>query len=195
MKKFLVIGLALALCLTACLCFSSCKKEVSEEEWRAAFAFENVRVDFKMNLWDIDAREWESEARELEPFYNGTHYLVDGENVAIANAKVSLIGEDEPTIHEKYFIQREMLMRLFDFADRFEEFELLEDGTYFCESSSLTNLVWYEDCVEEVYVSFSDGKIEKISYTYSTHRGGIPSLYTYTFSEHGQIELEAPSAS
>ncbi len=195
MKKILVTALALALCLTACLCFSSCKKEVSEEEWRAAFAFENVRIDFAMHEWDIEAREWESEARELEPFYNGTHYLVDGENVAIANAKVRLIGEDEPTVCEQYFIERKMLVRRFDFADRFEEFEYQENGTYFCELSSLTNLVWDGDCVEEVYVSFSDGKIEKITYTYSTHRGGIPSLYTYTFSEHGQIELEAPSAS
>ncbi len=195
MKKILVTALALALCLTACLCFSSCKKEVSEEEWRAAFAFENVRIDFAMHEWDIEAREWESEARELEPFYNGTHYLVDGENVAIANAKVRLIGEDEPTVCEQYFIERKMLVRRFDFADRFEEFEYQENGTYFCELSSLTNLVWDGDCVEEVYVSFSDSKIEKITYTYSTHRGGIPSLYTYTFSEYGQVTLEAPSAS
>ncbi len=194
MKKFSLTVLALTLCFTACLCFSSCKKEVSEEEWRAAFAFENVRIDFTMHDWDIAAREWKSEARKLEPFYNGTHYLLDGENVAIANAKVRLIGENEPVLHEQYFIQRKMLMRLFDFADRFEEFEFLEDGTYFCELSSLTNLYWDGDCVEEVSVSFSGGKVEKISYTYSTHRGGIPSLYTYTFSEYGQVELEAPSA-
>ena len=193
MKKILSLALALCLICTCLLVFASCAQEVSEEEWRAAFAFENVRIDFAMHEWDIEAREWKSEARELEPFYNGTHYLLDGENVAIANAKVRLIGEDEPTIHEKYFIQREMLVRRFDFTDRFEEFEYQENGTYFCELSSLTNLVWDGDCVEEVYVSFSDGKIEKISYTYSTHRGGLPSLHIYTFSEYGQVELEAPN--
>lgn len=195
MKKILVTALALALCLTACLCFSSCKKEVSEEEWRAAFAFENVRIDFAMHEWDIEAREWESEASEQELFYNGTHYLLDGENVAIANVKMQLIGDDKPTVREKYFIQRETLMRLFDFADRFEEFELLEGGTYFCESSSLKNVFWDGDCIEEVSVSFSDGKVERITYSYATHRGGLPSLHIYTFSEYGQVTLEAPSAS
>ena len=193
MKKLLSFALALCLLCTCLLVFASCAQEVSEEEWRAAFAFENVRVDFKMNSWDIEAREWKSEARELEPLYNGTHYLVDGENVAIANAKVRLIGEDEPVLHEQYFIERERLVRSFDFADRFEEFEYLEDGTYFCEFSSLTNLIWYGDCVEEVYVSFSGGKIEKITYTYASSRGGIPTLYTYTFSEYGQVELDPQS--
>ena len=193
MKKLL--SFALAICLIgACLAtFTSCSKELSEEEWRAAFAFENVRIDFKMNHWDIKAREWESEARELEPFYNGTHYLLDGENAAIANAKVRLIGEDEPTLYEQYFIEREMLIRLFDFAERFDEFEYLEDGTYFCEHSSLTDLFWYGDCIEEIYISFSDDKIEKITYTYATQRSGVPSLYTYTFSEYGQVELDPQS--
>ena len=190
MKKLLSYALALCLVCSCLLIFASCAQEVSEEEWRAAFAFENVRVDFKMNLWDIEAREWESEARELEPLYNGTHYLVDGESVAIANAKVRLIGENEPVLYEQYFIEREMLIRSFDFAERFDEFEYLEDGTYFCEISSLTDLIWYGDCVEEVYVSFSDGKVEKISYTYASSRGGIPTLYTYTFSEYGQVKLD-----
>lgn len=190
MKKALSLTLALCLICACLLTFTSCSKKVSEEEWRAAFAFENVRVDFTMHSWDIEAREWKSEARELEPLYNGTHYLLDGENVAIANAKVRLIGEDEPTVYEQYFIEREMLVRLFDFADCFEEFEYQENGTYFCELSSLTNLVWYGDCVEEVYVSFSDGKVEKITYTYATQRSGVPSLYTYTFSEYGQIQLD-----
>ena len=165
MKKLLSFALVLCLICTCLLTFASCTKEVSEEEWRAAFDFENVRVDFKMNLWDIEAREWESEAHEQEPFYGGTHYLLDGENVAIANAEVHLIGKDEPVLHKQYFIEREMLIRSFDFGEHFEEFEYLEDDTYFCKESSHKNIVWVGDLVEEVFVTFTNAQISKITYT------------------------------
>ena len=189
MKKFLLVLLALALCLGACVCLSSCKKEISEEEWRAAFAFENVRVDCTRH------RSWEEEPLVGDPLYGGTHYLFDGDLAAVANAKNQYIGSDEFVTHEKLFRKREGLIRLFNFADRFGEFTRLEDGTYFCESSSLKNIMWEGDCIKDVYVTFTDGRVSKISYTYCPDSVGLiqTTVHTFTFSGYGEIVLEAPT--
>ncbi len=186
MKKISLVLVTLALCLGACVGFSSCKKEVSEEQWRAAFAFENVRVDCTTQIWN-------EEPHAHEPIYGGTHYLFDGDTVAVANGKEWLIGSDEPVIREKLFVERKELVRLFKFADCFEEFTLLEDGTYFCEKSSVKDIMWVGDYIEDVYVTFTDEQISKISYTYRQGVVAKPIVYTFDFSQYGEIVLEAPT--
>ncbi len=164
------------------------QKEVTEKEWHEAFAFENVRVDCTRQ------NSWQQEPSVGEPLYSGTHYLFDGIIAAVANAKRQDIGSEEPIIHEKLFVERLNLIRLFDFTDCFEEFALLENGIYFCQKSSLKNIIWEGDCIKNVYVTFTDGQISKISYTYCPDSTGLvpTSIYTFTFSEYGQVELEAP---
>lgn len=186
MKKFSLVFLALTLCLTACLCLFSCTKKISEEEWRTAFAFENVRVDCTI-------QPWQSEPYVGEPLHGGTHYLFDGDTAAVANVEQQLIGSDESTFHEKLFEDRQTLIRLFDFSDCFEEFTLLEDGTYFCEKSSLKSIMWVDDYIQNVYVTFADGQVSKIVYTYYSFSLAQPEIYTFTFSEYGQVVLEAPA--
>ncbi|MBO7341653.1 MAG: hypothetical protein J6U87_03115 [Clostridia bacterium] len=186
MRKFLLVLLALALCLSVCLCFSSCTKEISEESWRAAFAFENVRVD-------CTRQPWNEEALTSEPLYGGTHYLFDGELAAVANAEVWLIGQSTPVLHEKHFTERRRLTLLFDFADYFEEFTLLEDGRYFCEKSSLKSIMWENDRIEDVYVTFTDGQVSEITYAYYGSNLSPATKTTLTFSEYGQVVLETPA--
>lgn len=185
MKKLLVVFLALSLCLGACVCLSSCQKKITEEEWRAAFAFENVRVDCTTQFW-------QQEPYAKEPICGGTHYLFDGDTVAVANGKEWIIGSDEPVVRELLYEERQELVRLFKFGDCFEEFTQLEDGTYFCEKSSLKNVMWEGDYIEDVYVTFTDKQVSKISYTYRTGSLAPPTIYTFTFSEYGQVVLEAP---
>ena len=184
MKKYLSALLALILCLLACISISSCAKEFSEEDWKEAFAFENVRVVCTI-------QPFEGEPHVGDPIYGGTHYLFDGDSAAVANAKVHLIGQDEPVLHELLSEERRELIRLFDFADRYDEFTLQEDGTYFCEESSLGDILWINDCVQNVSVSFSDGQVSKIEYKYYSARMAPPQVYTFTFSEYGQVVLEA----
>ena len=186
MKKILVVLLTLALCLGACVCLTSCQKKITEEEWRTAFAFENVRVDCTTQIWG-------EEPYANEPICGGTHYLFDGDTVAVANGKEWLIGSEEPVIRELLFEKRQELVRLFKFGDCFEEFTRLDDGTYFCEKSSLKNVMWEGDYIEDVYVSFTDGQVSKISYTYRMSSLGKPIVYTFTFSEYGKVVLEAPA--
>ena len=186
MKKYLSTLLALTLCLLTCISISSCAKKFSEKEWQEAFAFENVRVDCTVQLL-------EGEPFVGEPIYGGTHYLFDGASSAVANAKVHLIGQDEPVFHEFLSEERRELIRLFDFADRYDEFTLQEDGTSFCENSSLGGVLWENDCIRNVSVSFSDGQVSKIEYKYYSARTAPPQVYTFTFSEYGQVVLEAPS--
>ncbi len=186
MKRVLTLLLALSLCLLAVLSLCSCSKELSEEEWRAAFAFENVRVD-------CTTTPYRGEPITSDPLYGGTHYLFDGELAAVANADVLVIGVDEPVFHEKLYEDRRQLILLFDFADRFDEFTLLEDGSYFCEESSLKNIMWDGDRLEDVTVSFEEGKLSKITYTYRVGSTGVPTKYAFAFSEHGQVVLEAPA--
>ena len=189
MKKFLVVLLALTLSLGACVCLSSCQTKISEEKWRAAFAFENVRVDCTIH------NSWQEEPRVGEPLYDGTHYLFDGDLAAVANGKEWVIGSEEPIIRELLYKKRQELVRLFKFGDCFGEFTLLDDGTYFCEKSSLKNIIWEGDCIKDVYVTFTDGQISKISYTYCPDSSGLiqTSIYTFTFSQYGQVVLEAPA--
>lgn len=186
MRKFLLVLLTLALCLSVCLCFSSCTKEISEESWRAAFSFENVRVDCTRQLYT-------KQTLTTEPLYDGTHYLFDGELAAVANAQVWLIGQSTPVVHERYFTERRELTLLFDFADCFEEFTLLEDGRYFCEKSSLKNIMWENDYIEDVYVTFTDGQVSEITYAYYGSNLSPATKTTFTFSEYGQVTLEAPA--
>ncbi|MBE6603001.1 MAG: hypothetical protein E7636_01550 [Ruminococcaceae bacterium] len=185
MKKILVVFLTLTLCLGACVCLFSCQKKITEEEWRAAFTFENVRVDCTTQLW-------QQEPYANEPICGGTHYLFDGDTVAVANGKEWIIGSEEPVVRELLYEERQELVRLFKFGDCFEEFTQFENGTYYCEKSSLKNIMWVDDYVEDVYVTFTDTQVSKISYTYRTSSIASPTIYTFTFSEYGQVVLEAP---
>ena len=176
---------------TYCNCFWNClssghsQEKVTEGEWRAAFTFENVRVD-------CTTQAWGEEPSAHEPICGGTHYLFDGETVAVANGKKWIIGSEEPIICELLYEKRQNLVRLFKFGDCFGEFILLEDGTYFCLKSSLKDIMWVGDYIEDVYVTFTDGQVSKISYTYRGSSLAPPIVYTFTFSQYGQVVLEAP---
>jgi len=186
MKRILLALLALLLCFCTSLCLFSCQKKLTEEEWRAAFAFENVRVD-------CVTEPWQQEPSFKTPLYNGSHFLFDGEKAAVANVSEQLIGESEPTFYEKLFRERREILRLFDFSDCFDEFTRQKDGTYFCEKSSRKNVVWQNDCIKNVSVTITDGLVSKISYTYYVTEISAPTIYTFTFSEYGQVVLQAPA--
>ena len=84
-------------------------------------------------------------------------------------------------------------MRLFDFTAYFSEFTALEERIYFCEKPSYKDVLWAGDYIEDAYVTFEDGKLRKIVYTYRIATNARPSIHTFTFSEYGQVELEAPN--
>lgn len=173
-------------CLTTALGLFSCAKKMTEEEWRAAFALENVRVD-------CTVQQQNKEPVVGDPLYNGTHYLFDGELAAVGEVEQQLIGESAPTYYELLYEERRDLVRLFNFTDLFDEFERQSDGTYFCEAPSYKDFIWAGDTIKNATVSFSEGKLEKITYTYYGSPLAQPTVYTFTFSLYGEVELEAPA--
>lgn len=186
MKKTFLALLALVLCFSSCLCLAACQKKISEEEWHAAFAFENVRVDCTIT-------HYQKEPSAKDPIYGGTHYLLNGDVAAVAEVEQQLIGEPSPTYYELLYQDRRELVRLFDFANLFKEFEKQENGTYFCETPSHTDIIWVGDYIQNATVSFTKGKIAKITYTYYSAPLVQPTVYTFTFSQYGEITLDAPA--
>lgn len=194
MKRTLFVFWMLLVCLAMLVC--SCGKEpvkqeivhqnMSEQEWRTAFAFENARVDCTMQSQTDD------EPRVGEPIYGGTHYLFDGDLAAVANAKQQMVGNDGLIFYEKLFKEPRELMRLFDFTEHFLEFTALEESIYFCEKPSFKDVLWVGDYIEDAYVIFEDGKLRKIVYTYRIATDARPIIHTFAFSEYGQVELEVP---
>ena len=194
MKKILLILLSLLLCLTTCLSFFACKKDKDNGDngdddaataaWRAAFTFENVRVD-------CTKQYAQDEPVASEPLCGGTHYLLTKDHAAIANVAQTLpLGE---IAYITLYKERSELLRLFDFSERFKEFTKQDDNTYVCETSSLKGIIKDTDHVENVTIIFAEGRIATISYHYYRSSSGADQLLTFTFSQYGQVQLEQPT--
>ena len=196
MKRILLTLLALLLCLTTCLSFFACKKDNDGDDgendpaaaaWAAAFAFENVRVDCTKQYVGEDPVA-------TDPLYSGSHYLLTADQAAIENVPRNVIVNGAMTeIYEILYRDRADLLRLFNFGSLYKEFTKKDDNTYFCETSSLKGIIKTTDHIENVYVTFADGRVSKITYNYFRSGAGANQIFTFTFSQYGQVQLEQPT--
>ena len=197
MKRILLAILALIICL----CSFACKRPpeepaaptpLSEDEWRAAFAFENVRVDCTRQFAGEDPKVG-------EPRFGGDAYLLEGDSAVVTNATEYVIGEDGEPVQVKKdytFENRAEIVLLFDFYEMHGEFALQEDGSYFAATSSMKNILWEGDSVKDVTVVFDGSRITKISYSYYAGTPEITQrqIFTFTFSQYGEIDLSTVNA-
>ncbi len=140
--------------------------KMSEADWQALFAFENVRIDCAV----LDTEMGES-----------YYYLVDGEDVL------------EVWDDEKSYTDRSVLAEV-DFSASYELFNLGDDGAYTAASVTVNYMDIMEVELTDVIVTLADGKIASV--TYAMDFGALGSVdYVYTFSLWGEVEVDAPDTS
>ena len=138
-------------------------EKMSEDEWLAAFIYDNVRID------GVSSMDGYGESSVV--------ILIDGEN-----AEVTSDGET-------YLDSSENYKGDIDFSLNYADFEHLGNGIYAAESVTVSSDM-LELELTGVIIVFADGCVESISY--SLDMLGIDYSVEYTFSEWGNISIEVP---
>ena len=139
---------------------------MSEVDWAALFAFENVRIDSTCSFESLEEK---------------AYFLVDGENVA------EYSGEDV------YYTGRSALVEV-DFSTNYSAFAPLGDGVYYAEAISVLYDDIMEIELSEIYLTVSNGKVSLITYTMDFGSLGTYE-YSYAFSLWGEVTIEVPDTS
>ena len=134
--------------------------KMSEADWKALFAFENLKVTGELTMGDFGS--------------SNVVYLIDGDRVhEIVDGVTSAIG-------------REILVEM-DFANYYSSFDNMGNGLYVAEEIVIEDETYGGMKLQDVQVSIKE-RVTKVEYDMDVL--GISCHILYEFSDYGKIELK-----
>ncbi len=166
MKKIVSVILTLALALSVMLSLVSCNSDkLNEEEWKAAFDFENVTIEL------LESEEEGEEEFTTSLFIVDKDWYMTESGIAINLSEMGMENNFKPMV---------------DFSDDFEEFEY-KDGEYTCAEKKISVFGVGKIELNDIVIEFDNKNVKKISY--KTEEDGKTIYLSCNFKDYGKTKL------